>query len=135
MSPGVPIAPVLRREEMLEHPHFRARAVVNATGCWVDETLGTLSTGKPPKVRKTKGGFDKALQTIRAMQELQKRIPFNFGISTTIFSMNLDDAEIATNQDTANATDHRGADENTAAFRRLIWASRLPRTSQSERMV
>ncbi len=27
------------------------------------------------------------------MQELQKRIPFNFGISTTIFSMNLDDAE------------------------------------------
>jgi len=45
------------------------------------------------KVRKTKGGFDKALQTIRAMQELQKRVPFNFGISTTIFSMNLDDAE------------------------------------------
>jgi sulfatase maturation enzyme AslB (radical SAM superfamily) len=45
------------------------------------------------KVRKTKGGFDKALKTIRAMQELQKRIPFNFGISTTIFSMNLDDAE------------------------------------------
>jgi sulfatase maturation enzyme AslB (radical SAM superfamily) len=47
------------------------------------------------KVRKTKGGFDKALKTIRAMQELQKRIPFNFGISTTIFSMNLDDAEWA----------------------------------------
>jgi MoaA/NifB/PqqE/SkfB family radical SAM enzyme len=45
------------------------------------------------KVRKTKGGFDKALKTIRAMQDLQKRIPFNFGISTTIFSMNLDDAE------------------------------------------
>jgi len=45
------------------------------------------------RVRKTKGGFDKALKTIRAMQELQKRIPFNFGISTTIFSMNLDDAE------------------------------------------
>jgi MoaA/NifB/PqqE/SkfB family radical SAM enzyme len=45
------------------------------------------------QVRKTKGGFDKALKTIRAMQELQKRIPFNFGISTTIFSMNLDDAE------------------------------------------
>jgi glycerol-3-phosphate dehydrogenase len=34
---------------------IRARAVVNATGCWVDETLGTLSAGKPPKVRKTKG--------------------------------------------------------------------------------
>lgn len=45
------------------------------------------------KVRKTKGGFDKALKTIRAMQALQKRVPFNFGISTTIFSMNLDDAE------------------------------------------
>lgn len=34
---------------------LRARAVVNATGCWVDETLGRLSQGKPPKVRKTKG--------------------------------------------------------------------------------
>ena len=45
------------------------------------------------KVRKVKSGFDKALKTIRAMQELQKRVPFNFGISTTIFSMNLDDAE------------------------------------------
>ncbi|MEA3137274.1 MAG: glycerol-3-phosphate dehydrogenase [Thermoplasmata archaeon] len=33
----------------------RARAVVNATGCWVDETLGRLSQGKPAKVRKTKG--------------------------------------------------------------------------------
>lgn len=33
----------------------KARAVVNATGCWVDETLGRLSEGKPPKVRKTKG--------------------------------------------------------------------------------
>lgn len=32
-----------------------AHAVVNATGCWVDETLGTLSAGKPAKVRKTKG--------------------------------------------------------------------------------
>ena len=27
------------------------------------------------------------------MRELQKRVPFNFGISTTIFSKNLDDAE------------------------------------------
>ena len=33
----------------------RALAVVNATGCWVDETLGRLAQGKPPKVRKTKG--------------------------------------------------------------------------------
>jgi len=33
----------------------RANAVVNATGCWVDETLGPLAQGKPPKVRMTKG--------------------------------------------------------------------------------
>ena len=45
------------------------------------------------QVRKVKRGFDKAGQTIEAMRALQKRIPFNFGISTTIFSMNLDDAE------------------------------------------
>jgi glycerol-3-phosphate dehydrogenase len=34
---------------------LRARATVNATGCWVDEVLGPLAAGKPPKVRKTKG--------------------------------------------------------------------------------
>jgi sulfatase maturation enzyme AslB (radical SAM superfamily) len=45
------------------------------------------------QVRKVKRGFDKASQTIEAMRALQKRVPFNFGISTTIFSMNLDDAE------------------------------------------
>ena len=44
-------------------------------------------------VRKVRGGFDRALKTIRAMQDLQKRVPFNFGISTTIFSMNLKDAD------------------------------------------
>jgi len=33
----------------------QARATVNATGCWVDDTLGSLAAGKPPKVRKTKG--------------------------------------------------------------------------------
>src|SRR5215212_452041 len=44
-------------------------------------------------VRQVKNGFEKALKTIRAMQELQKRIPFNFGISTTIFNKNLDDAD------------------------------------------
>ena len=44
-------------------------------------------------VRKVKHGFDTAGKTITAMRELQKRVPFNFGISTTIFSMNLDDAE------------------------------------------
>ncbi len=45
------------------------------------------------QVRKVKKGFDKANQTIRAMQELQKKHRFNFGVSTTIFHMNLDDAE------------------------------------------
>ena len=45
------------------------------------------------KVRQVQRGFDKANETIRAMKELQKRYTFNFGISTTIFSMNLDDAE------------------------------------------
>jgi sulfatase maturation enzyme AslB (radical SAM superfamily) len=44
-------------------------------------------------VRQVKRGFDKALETIRAMQALQERVPFNFGISTTLFSRNIDDAE------------------------------------------
>ena len=44
-------------------------------------------------VRHVKRGFEKANQTIRAMQELQKKHPFNFGISTTIFHKNIDDAE------------------------------------------
>jgi MoaA/NifB/PqqE/SkfB family radical SAM enzyme len=44
-------------------------------------------------VRQVKRGFEKALETIRAMQKLQKRVPFNFGISTTIFNKNIDDAE------------------------------------------
>jgi sulfatase maturation enzyme AslB (radical SAM superfamily) len=45
------------------------------------------------QVRQVKRGFEKANETIRAMQALQKEYSFNFGISTTIFSMNLDDAE------------------------------------------
>jgi sulfatase maturation enzyme AslB (radical SAM superfamily) len=45
------------------------------------------------EVRNVKRGFDKANETIRAMKELQKTHKFNFGISTTIFSQNLDDAE------------------------------------------
>ena len=46
------------------------------------------------EVRKVKSGFDKANETIRAMQALQQEHShFNFGISTTIFSQNLDDAE------------------------------------------
>jgi MoaA/NifB/PqqE/SkfB family radical SAM enzyme len=44
-------------------------------------------------VRQVKKGFDKANETIRAMQALQQQYSFNFGISTTIFSKNLDDAE------------------------------------------
>ena len=44
-------------------------------------------------VRHVKRGFEKANQTIRAMQELQKKYSFNFGISTTIFHKNMDDAE------------------------------------------
>jgi MoaA/NifB/PqqE/SkfB family radical SAM enzyme len=44
-------------------------------------------------VRQVPHGFDKANETIRAMQALQKDYPFNFGISTTIFSQNLDDAD------------------------------------------
>jgi MoaA/NifB/PqqE/SkfB family radical SAM enzyme len=44
-------------------------------------------------VRQVKRGFEKANETIRAMRELQRRIPFNFGISTTIFTKNLADAE------------------------------------------
>lgn len=45
-------------------------------------------------VRKVNRGFDKANETIRAMQALRKRHShFNFGISTTIFSQNLDDAQ------------------------------------------
>ena len=45
------------------------------------------------QVRAVKHGFEKAGETIRAMQALQKQHSFNFGISTTIFSMNLDDAD------------------------------------------
>jgi MoaA/NifB/PqqE/SkfB family radical SAM enzyme len=45
------------------------------------------------QVRQVKRGFDKAGETIRAMRDLQKKYKFGFGISTTIFSRNLDDAE------------------------------------------
>jgi MoaA/NifB/PqqE/SkfB family radical SAM enzyme len=45
------------------------------------------------QVRNVKRGFEKASKTIDAMKELQKRYSFNFGISSTIFSMNLDDAD------------------------------------------
>jgi MoaA/NifB/PqqE/SkfB family radical SAM enzyme len=45
------------------------------------------------RVRNVSRGFEKANQTIAAMKALQKRYSFNFGISSTIFSQNLDDAE------------------------------------------
>jgi len=44
-------------------------------------------------VRRVKNGFDKANKTIAAMKELQQRVPFNFGVSATIFNKNIDDCE------------------------------------------
>lgn len=44
-------------------------------------------------VRNVRKAFEKAGKTIAAMRELQKTHPFNLGISSTIFSKNLDDAE------------------------------------------
>ena len=44
-------------------------------------------------VRQVPRGFEKAGETICAMQALQQQFQFNFGISTTIFSLNMDDAE------------------------------------------
>ena len=44
-------------------------------------------------VRNVRNAFEKAGKTIAAMQELQKTRRFNFGISSTIFSKNLDDAD------------------------------------------
>jgi MoaA/NifB/PqqE/SkfB family radical SAM enzyme len=45
------------------------------------------------EVRQVKRAFEKANETISAMRELQKRVPFNFGISATIFNRNIDDCE------------------------------------------
>ena len=46
------------------------------------------------QVRQVKAGFDKACETIDAMQALaQKHANFQFGIAATIFAMNLEDAE------------------------------------------
>jgi MoaA/NifB/PqqE/SkfB family radical SAM enzyme len=45
------------------------------------------------QVRHVKNGFDKACETIRAMQALAKETPsFQFGIAATLFAANLDDA-------------------------------------------
>src|SRR5574339_540569 len=46
------------------------------------------------QVRQVKTGFDKACQTIEAMQALAARhANFQFGIAATIFAMNLEDAD------------------------------------------
>ncbi len=46
------------------------------------------------QVRQVKTGFDKACQTIEAMQALaEKHSNFQFGIAATIFAMNLEDAD------------------------------------------
>jgi MoaA/NifB/PqqE/SkfB family radical SAM enzyme len=46
------------------------------------------------QVRDVKRGFDKAGQTIEAMQKLSEELPnFQFGIASTIFATNLQDAE------------------------------------------
>jgi sulfatase maturation enzyme AslB (radical SAM superfamily) len=45
------------------------------------------------EVRQVKNGFAKAMETINAMRDLQQRVPFNFGISATIFNKNIDDCE------------------------------------------
>jgi len=44
-------------------------------------------------VRNVRNAFEKAGKTIAAMQALQKTHRFNFGISSTIFSKNLEDAD------------------------------------------
>ena len=64
------------------------RGIIFSTRVSIDGVGGMHDT-----VRKVKRGFEKANETIAAMRALQKRLPFNFGISTTIFSRNLDDAE------------------------------------------
>ena len=45
------------------------------------------------RVRRTPHGFERAGRTIRAMQTLRRKHRFNIGVSTTIFSGNLDAAE------------------------------------------
>jgi sulfatase maturation enzyme AslB (radical SAM superfamily) len=45
------------------------------------------------EVRQVKNGFAKATETIKALREAQKRVPFNFGVSATIFNKNIDDCE------------------------------------------
>ena len=48
---------------------------------------------KHDAIRNVPRGFDKAEETISAMQELQRRYRFNLGVAATVFSGNVDDAE------------------------------------------
>lgn len=54
-SPGAQAATGVHVRVQAQDLTLEARTVINATGCWVDETLGPLATGRPTKVRKTKG--------------------------------------------------------------------------------
>jgi MoaA/NifB/PqqE/SkfB family radical SAM enzyme len=76
--------PMLTRVAELCH----ARGVIFSTRVSIDG-VGAMHDD----VRHVQRGFEKANETIRAMRELQKRVPFNFGVSTTIFTKNLDDAD------------------------------------------
>src|SRR4029078_11012026 len=63
------------------------RGIIFSTRVSIDG-VGEMHTD----VRQVKRGLEQAGETITAMRELQKRVPFNFGILTTIFNKNLDDA-------------------------------------------
>jgi sulfatase maturation enzyme AslB (radical SAM superfamily) len=76
--------PMLTRVAELCH----ARGVIFSTRVSIDG-VGEMHN----EVRQVKRGFEKANETIRAMQALQKRVPFNFGVSATIFNKNIDDTE------------------------------------------
>jgi MoaA/NifB/PqqE/SkfB family radical SAM enzyme len=41
------------------------------------------------KIRGVKGAFEKVLQSVKFMKELQRDVPFNMGVDPTIFSMNV----------------------------------------------
>ncbi|MBE3135167.1 MAG: radical SAM protein [Acidobacteria bacterium] len=65
-----------------------ARGVIFSVRVSIDG-VGEVHDG----VRRVERGFEKAGETIRAMQELQRTRRFNFGISTAVFARNLHDAD------------------------------------------
>jgi MoaA/NifB/PqqE/SkfB family radical SAM enzyme len=83
MTPHRAIPMITRVAEMCQE-----RGIIFSTRVSIDG-VGEMHND----VRQVKRGFEKAGETIAAMRELQKRVPFNFGISTTIFNKNLDDAD------------------------------------------